>query len=61
MAELGEIASILFFLIGPMTIVEPIDSHNDFDIITKKINYQQQTTIIVDRYGDYVFFISAVR
>ena len=34
--HLGEIASILFFLLGAMTIVEIIDSHNGFDIITKK-------------------------
>lgn len=33
----GEIASILFFLLGAMTIVELIDSHNGFDIITQKI------------------------
>lgn len=36
--HLGEIASILFFLLGAMTIVELIDSHNGFDIITQKIN-----------------------
>ena len=34
--HLGEIASILFFLLGAMTIVELIDSHNGFDIITEK-------------------------
>lgn len=36
--HVGEIASILFFLLGAMTIVELIDSHNGFDIITRKIN-----------------------
>ncbi len=35
--HLGEIASILFFLLGAMTIVELIDSHNGFDIISEKI------------------------
>jgi Na+/H+ antiporter NhaD/arsenite permease-like protein len=35
--HLGEIASILFFLLGAMTIVELIDSHSGFDIITEKI------------------------
>ena len=34
--HLGEIASILFFLLGAMTIVELIDSHNGFEIITQK-------------------------
>jgi Na+/H+ antiporter NhaD/arsenite permease-like protein len=38
MHHLGDIASILFFLLGAMTIVELIDSHNGFDIITQKIN-----------------------
>lgn len=37
MHHLGEIASILFFLLGAMTIVELIDSHNGFDIIIQKI------------------------
>ncbi|MBC7888883.1 MAG: sodium:proton antiporter NhaD [Ferruginibacter sp.] len=36
--HLGGIASILFFLLGAMTIVELIDSHNGFDIITQKIS-----------------------
>src|ERR1017187_5696677 len=35
--HLGEISSILFFLLGAMTIVELIDSHGGFDIITNKI------------------------
>ena len=41
--HLGEISSILFFLLGAMTIVELIDTHNGFDIITQKI----KTTIKV--------------
>ena len=32
--HLGDIASILFFLLGAMTIVELIDSHDGFDIIS---------------------------
>ncbi|MBL7709837.1 MAG: sodium:proton antiporter, partial [Chitinophagaceae bacterium] len=35
--HLAEIASILFFLLGAMTIVEIIDTHNGFDIVTQKI------------------------
>ena len=31
--HLGEISSILFFLMGAMTIVELIDSHGGFNII----------------------------
>lgn len=36
--HLGEISSILFFLLAAMTIVELIDTHQGFDIITQKIN-----------------------
>ena len=35
--HIGEIAEILFFLLGAMTIVELIDAHNGFDSITSKI------------------------
>lgn len=34
---LGEISEILFFLLGAMTIVEMVDSHEGFKIITDKI------------------------
>ena len=35
--HLGEIAEILFFLLGAMTIVEVVDQHDGFKIITDKI------------------------
>ena len=35
--HLGEIASIVFFLLGAMTIVELIDAHEGFDVITKRL------------------------
>ncbi len=35
--HLGEIASILFFLMGAMTIVELIDAHEGFAVITSRI------------------------
>lgn len=35
--HLGEIAGILFFLMGAMTIVELIDGHDGFDVITNSI------------------------
>jgi Na+/H+ antiporter NhaD/arsenite permease-like protein len=37
MHHLSEISSILFFLLGAMTIVELIDAHNGFSVITNKI------------------------
>ncbi|MFY9310923.1 MAG: sodium:proton antiporter NhaD [Bacteroidia bacterium] len=36
--HLGELAGILFFLLGAMTIVELIDAHDGFDIITSAIS-----------------------
>jgi Na+/H+ antiporter NhaD/arsenite permease-like protein len=35
--HVGEIAEILFFLLGAMTIVELIDAHEGFEVITKFI------------------------
>ena len=37
MHHVSEIAGILFFLMGAMTIVELIDAHNGFDIITSQL------------------------
>lgn len=57
--HLGEIASILFFLLGAMTIVELIDSHNGFDIITEKIETtsKQMLLLIITA---LTFFLSAL-
>ncbi len=45
--HMGEIASILFFLLGAMTIVELIDSHDGFDIITQKIKTTNKATLLL--------------
>lgn len=45
--HIGEIASILFFLLGAMTIVELIDSHDGFDIITQKIKTTNKATLFL--------------
>jgi Na+/H+ antiporter NhaD/arsenite permease-like protein len=57
--HLSEIASILFFLIGAMTIVELVDVHEGFSIITDRIKTQNQVKLmwIV---GIITFFFSAV-
>ena len=57
--HLGEIASILFFLLGAMTIVELIDSHNGFDIITEKINTSGKSKLILI-ITTITFFLSAL-
>ncbi len=55
----GEISSILFFLLGAMTIVELIDAHNGFEILTQKINTnsKQKLLLIVTV---VTFFLSAL-
>ncbi len=44
--HLGEISSILFFLLGAMTIVALIDCHNGFDIITNRIKTTSAVTLL---------------
>ncbi len=57
--HLGEIASILFFLLGAMTIVELIDTHNGFDLITQKITTTSKRKILFIITG-LTFFLSAL-
>jgi len=57
--HLGDIASILFFLLGAMTIVELIDSHNGFDIITQQINTTSKSKLLVI-VSAITFFLSAI-
>lgn len=45
MHHLGRISSILFFLLGAMTIVELIDSHNGFIFITDKIKTRSKVKL----------------
>lgn len=44
--HLGEISSILFFLLGAMTIVELIDSHDGFAIITNRIKTRSKSKLL---------------
>ncbi len=44
--HLGEISGILFFLLGAMTIVELIDAHEGFDIITHKIKTNNKSKLL---------------
>lgn len=52
-------AQIVFFLIGAMTIVEVIDAHNGFEVITSMINTRKQATLMW-LVGFVTFFLSAV-
>ncbi len=55
----GQISGILFFLLGAMTIVELIDAHDGFDVITSKIktNDERKLLWIISL---VTFFLSAV-
>ena len=44
--QLGDIAEILFFLMGAMTIVELIDGHDGFDIIASKISVNSRRKLL---------------
>lgn len=52
-------AQIVFFLIGAMTIVEVIDAHNGFEVITSVIRTTRQTTLMWI-IGFVTFFLSAI-
>ncbi len=45
--HLGDIASILFFLLGAMTIVELIDSHDGFVFITQRIRTTSKSKLVL--------------
>ncbi len=56
---LSSVAQIVFFLMGAMTIVEVVDAHDGFDVITEKINTKSMT-ILFWLMGFVTFFLSAV-
>lgn len=55
--HLGDISEILFFLIGAMTIVELIDVHGGFSIITNKITTRKKRKLLW-LLGFITFFMS---
>lgn len=57
--SLSAIAQIAFFLMGAMAIVEVVDAHDGFDLITVKIQTKSMTTLLW-LIGMVTFFLSAV-
>jgi Na+/H+ antiporter NhaD/arsenite permease-like protein len=57
--HLSEIASILFFLMGAMTIVETVDAHEGFRVITDKIKTTNKVKLLWIL-SILTFFFSAV-
>ena len=62
-AQLGETlletAQVVFFLMGAMTIVEVVDAHGGFDVITTHIRTRKLTTLLV-LVGLVTFLLSAI-
>lgn len=56
--HLGEIAEILFFLLGAMTIVELVDAHEGFKVITDRIKTTNRVKLLW-LIGFITFFLSA--
>lgn len=59
MEHLGELAGILFFLLGAMTVVELIDAHDGFEVITERIKTRSAVKLLWI-IGGLTFFLSAV-
>jgi Na+/H+ antiporter NhaD/arsenite permease-like protein len=57
--SLGEFSGLLFFLMSAMTIVELIDAHHGFDLITKKINRTDKRYLLWTL-SLITFFLSAI-
>jgi Na+/H+ antiporter NhaD/arsenite permease-like protein len=57
--HLGELSGILFFLLSAMTIVELIDSHDGFNIITDRVTETNKKSLIWI-VGFITFFLSAI-
>jgi len=57
--HLGDLSGILFFLLGAMTIVELIDAHGGFTIITSRINQTNKVKLLWT-VSLIAFFLSAI-
>jgi Na+/H+ antiporter NhaD/arsenite permease-like protein len=57
--SLGSTAQIVFFLMGAMAIVEVVDAHNGFEVITSRIKTTRLSTLMW-LVGFVTFFLSAI-
>ncbi|MFO0417384.1 MAG: sodium:proton antiporter NhaD [Pseudomonadota bacterium] len=57
--HMGELSGILFFLLGAMVIVELIDAHDGFDIITSRISTDKKRPLLWI-VATLAFFLSAL-
>ncbi len=57
--HISDLSGILFFLMGAMTIVELIDAHNGFDVITSRIKTSNKKSLLFI-ICTITFFLSAI-
>ena len=57
--SISSTAQIIFFLIGAMTIVEVVDAHNGFEVITSRIKTTKLSSLMW-LVGFVTFFLSAI-
>jgi Na+/H+ antiporter NhaD/arsenite permease-like protein len=57
--SLASTAQIVFFLMGAMTIVEVVDAHSGFEVITSRIRTTKLSTLMW-LVGFVTFFLSAI-
>jgi Na+/H+ antiporter NhaD/arsenite permease-like protein len=57
--QMGDLSGILFFLLGAMTIVELIDAHDGFELLTSRITTTSRRRLLVI-VSVLAFFLSAV-
>ena len=57
--HVAELAGILFFLLGAMTVVELIDAHDGFELITSRIKTRSRRKLLLI-VALLSFFLSAV-
>jgi Na+/H+ antiporter NhaD/arsenite permease-like protein len=57
--HLAETSQVIFFLLGAMTLVEVIDAHGAFRVVTDRINVRSRRGLLV-MVGLLTFFMSAV-
>jgi len=58
-SSLAATAQIVFFLMGAMTIVEVVDAHNGFEVITSRINTATLSSLLW-LVGFVTFFLSSI-
>ena len=57
--KVSEVSEVVFFILGAMTIVEIVDAHQGFKVITDKINSKSKRGLMWV-VGTLTFFMSAI-